>query len=234
VWYTRHIDDNPAQGPYRVQLNAVGNRFLTRPSFPYGQFLIDLLQVSANSLYVHDNTISRWPLWSDYQLFYCCNDFAQLGPNTEPGSALRRSERHPFAAVQYLPGSVLQQQLPGGVGALPADPLDRRWAASARSGVFPAVDYGTPLANDSFDLDFDPAAPPAPPSDSDADGMPDAFEQQHVALGLSPTVFDANGTQLSLPLLGVAGYTNLEVWLHRRALELAVEPALFRHGFEGS
>jgi hypothetical protein len=234
VWYTRHIDDNPAQGPYRVQLNAVGNRFLTRPSFPYGQFLIDLLQVSANSLYVHDNTISRWPLWSDYQLFYCCNDFAQFGPNTEPGSALRRSERHPFAAVQYLPGSVLQQQLPGGVGALPADPLDRRWAASARSGVFPAVDYGTPLANDSFDLDFDPAAPPAPPSDSDADGMPDAFEQQHVALGLSPTVFDANGTQLSLPLLGVAGYTNLEVWLHRRALELAVEPALFRHGFEGS
>ena len=47
--------------------------------------------------------------------------------------------------------------------------------------------------------------------DSDGDGMPDAWEQAH---GLNPGAQDHNGQELSMPLIGVPGYTNLEVYLH--------------------
>ena len=52
---------------------------------------------------------------------------------------------------------------------------------------------------------------PLPPADSDGDGIPDTWELTH---GLNPSVQDHNGTQLSMPLVGVPGYTNLEVYLH--------------------
>jgi hypothetical protein len=64
--------------------------------------------------------------------------------------------------------------------------------------------------------------------------MPDAFEQRHAALGLDPAVFDANGTQLSVPFTGVAGYTNLECYLNWLADQrLAEADRLFGSGFEG-
>jgi hypothetical protein len=40
--------------------------------------------------------------------------------------------------------------------------------------------------------------------------MPDVWETQN---GLNPKVPDNNGTGLSQPVLRVAGYTNLEVYL---------------------
>ena len=42
--------------------------------------------------------------------------------------------------------------------------------------------------------------------------MPDAWEQAH---GLNPGAQDHNGQELSMPLIGVPGYTNLEVYLHQ-------------------
>ena len=41
--------------------------------------------------------------------------------------------------------------------------------------------------------------------------MPDTWE---TANGLNPQAQDHNGTQLSMPVLGMPGYTNLEVYLH--------------------
>lgn len=233
IWYNRDVDQNPALGPYRLRLNAVGNRFLTRPGYPYGMFLHDLIAVAENELYVSDNRMSIHPSWSDYQLFYCCNDFPGSGPNTAQGQATRRSQRHPFPAVAYRPGETLASIIPDLAGALPRDPLARRWRDSTRSGVFPAVDHGTPLADDSLDLDFDPGAPPPPPADGDADGMPDAFEAAHAHLGLDPAVFDANGHQLSVPFTGMAGYTNLECYLNQLADQLAAAATgLHADGFE--
>lgn len=227
VWYNRDVDQNPALGPYAVRLNAVGNRYIARASYPYGLFLFDLLDVAANQLHVSDNRISIHPGYADYQLFHCCNDFPMSAPNTAPGNATRLAQRHPFPALAYLSGDSLAATLPRNVGALPADPLERRWRDSALAGLPPPAGYGTPLANDTFDLDF--SQPPAPPADSDHDGMPDAFEQ---ANGLNPSdPSDRNGTTLSLSCTGAAGYTNLECWLHQLAQQRA-GGALFANGYE--
>ncbi len=232
VWYNRDVDQNAAAGPYRVRLNAVGNRFLTRADYPYGMFLFDLIDVASNQLHVSDNSLSIYPGFADYQLFYCCNDFAGSAPNSAPGNATRLPLRHPFPAVAYLAGAELASVLPPRVGAQPADPLDRRWRDSTLSGSIPAADYGTPLANDTFDLDFDPANPPMPPLDSDGDGMPDSFELANAAYGLSPAVFDANGSALSIAYTGIAGYTNLECYLNALADGLLGNTPVFADGFE--
>lgn len=232
VWYNRDVDQNPAAGAYQVQINAVGNRFLTRPGYPYGMFLHDLLDVATNQLFVSDNQLSAYPTLSDYQLFYCCNDFPANGPNLDLGVANRRSQRLSFPAIAYGPGSGLPGELPGRVGALPADPLERRWRDSTLAQSFPAIDHGTPLANDTFDLDFDPDSPPAAPQDSDGDGMPDEFELAQAALGLDPMVADNNGDQLSIAFTGVAGYSNLECYLNTLADQRLLPDTLFQSGFE--
>jgi pectate lyase len=236
LWYTRFVDDEPAHGPYRLQINMIGNRYLLRPAHPYGIAVSALLAEPANALHLADNRASLYSDWLDAQLFWCCNDFPDSAPNADPGLAQQLTQRHPFPALsQYRPSSVLQAELPGRVGALPSDPMDRRIAASARSGVFPSLDYGTPVADDAFALDFDPARPPPPPIDSDADGMPDSFESQHAGLGLNPLQQDHTGSQLSLPLLGTGGYDNLEVYLHLLAMARvdAAQSRVFGDGFEG-
>ena len=96
----------------------------------------------------------------------------------------------------------------------------------------PTTDSGTPLANDTFAVDFDSMHPPPAPVDSDNDGVPDAFELAHAALGLNPTFNDANGTSLSLPFTGVAGYTNLECYLNWLADQLGAGERIFDDGFE--
>jgi pectate lyase len=231
LWYNRDVDQNGALGPYRLRLNLVNNTMQVRATFPYGFALHDLLDVSQNQLFVSGNTLSRHPAFADYQLFYCCNDFATEAPNTNLGVATRLSTRHPHPAVDYVPTASLRANLLADVGARPRDPMDRRIAASVNSGSIPALSHEVPVANDSFDLDFDPLGPPAAPADSDNDGMPNAFEIQH---GTHPNVADHNGTQLSQPLLGIAGYTNLEVYLHLLAdgATVAPETPLFLNGFE--
>lgn len=231
LWYNRDVDQNPAAGAYRIRMNAQGNRFITRPGYLYGMFLHDLIDVADNELFVSDNRMSAYPDFADYELFHCCNDFAASAPNTVPGSAVRRSVRHPFPAVGYLPGASLTANLPHRAGAQPPDPLSRRWRDSSLSGSFPPVDYGTPLADDTFALDFDPMNPPPAPADTDGDGMPDAFEIAHAGLGLDPAVPDANGAALSLPFTGVAGYTNLECYLNWLA-DPQGSSLVFASGFE--
>lgn len=231
IWYGRWVDGNEGAGPYRVQLNLRGNLFLPRSGHPYGIAASDLLAEPQNSLYADDNRNPVYPGEVDYALFYCCNDFPLYHPNTDFGVATRRSEPHPFPPLGLQSALSLQQTLPGKVGRLPNDAMDRRIADTTRLATFPNTPYGTPLANDALVLDFDPENPPAAAPDSDADGLPDAFESAH---GLNPNLYSPNGTTLSLPLLGVAGYTDLEVYLHLAALALQEDTtaALFASGFE--
>ena len=64
--------------------------------------------------------------------------------------------------------------------------------------------------------------------------MPNPFELQHAALGLNPNLADHNGNALSLPLTGVSGYTNLEVYLHELADALVSDTGtlIFGNGYE--
>lgn len=229
LWYNRDVDQNPGLGPYRLRLNLVGNRYLTRANFPYGMFLFDLLEVADNQLYVRDNRMSIHPDWADYQLFYCCNDFPAGGPNSAPGQAMRRDDRHLFPPISYLSGDALAFELPSRVGTLPHDRLERRWRDSSLNGLPQSGDYGTPQAQDGFDLDFPASSPPPPPLDTDQDGMPDDFEIAH---GLDPVnPQDRNGTQLSVACTGSPGYTNLECHLHRLAQQ-RVGGSILSDGFE--
>lgn len=218
--YGPWVDADAVNGPFRVQLNLVGNRFRVRHDFSFGLAAYSLLGGDAgdpprqNSLFVSDNRIDRFAGLADYQLFYCCNDFPP-GPsgNTALGTSQRRSTRHDFPLLDYRPGNGLRQSLALAAGALPHDAMDRRYQASVLSASIPELPQEQPVAADALTLDFPPGLPPPAPTDSDGDGLPDAFEAQHTALGLDAALADNNGMQLSSPLLGVAGYTNIEVYL---------------------
>jgi hypothetical protein len=93
--------------------------------------------------------------------------------------------------------------------------MDRRLMQAVQDGaVDPARRDVKHLPDDTYSLDFPAGNPPAPPQDSDNDGMPDAWETAH---GLNPSLQDHNGTSLSLAETGVEGYTNLEVYLNQLA-----------------
>jgi hypothetical protein len=234
IWYTPNVDAVGTNPPYRVELNWIGNYAAVRPSHGFGFISSDFLGVAENQLFASDNHMSRWPLWQDWQLAYCCNDYDQGGPNTNLGVATMRNERHPFPPITYSASGDLLQHIPTRVGAFPHDPMDRRIMARIASGSILEQDRAMPEAEDAFALDFDPMSPPPPPPDSDSDGMPDAFENQNLGYGLNPQVADNNGTQLSLPLTGIAGYTNLEVYLNRLADQRSGQSSqrIFEDGFE--
>lgn len=237
IWYTPDVDANPINGPYRVDLNWVGNYAVVRETHSFGLISIEMLDVAQNRLFAADNRMSRWPLWIDWQLAYCCNDFDQGGPNTDPGSAELLASRHAFPPIAYSAGDSLLAGLPGRAGAFPHDPMDRRIMARLASGSILEQDRAVPETEDAFDLDFNPNSPPAPPPDSDNDGMPDAFELAHAHLGLDRLVPDHNGSNLSLSFTGITGYTNLECYLNRLSDQLVaaaqVDPdRVFGNGFE--
>lgn len=214
IWYGPHVDADPERPPYRLELNWVNNRMVARPDFPYAMMLHDVVEVPQNALYMQGNTLNLYPNLADEQLLYCCNDFAQNNPNTDMGTAQRRTTRHSFPPITYTPSDDLQSYMIRNVGAFPRDPQDQRYLASLKTGVIDPTPRDRSAARDAFALNFDRANPPPAPIDSDNDGMPDAWEQQH---GLNPNVQDHNGTELSVQLTGVAGYTNLECYLNQLA-----------------
>lgn len=229
IQFAQWVDGNQAHGPYRIHLNAVGNFAIGRAGYGNALFNWDMLRNAENQLYLFDNRMNLYPNYADYQLAFCCNDFPSHAPNTFLGEAERLAQRHPFPAISYLPAAQLASFVATHAGALPHDPMDRRIRARVLAGTPMNLPHAQPEAEDAFDLDF-ASAPPAP-VDSDGDGMPDAFELRYAALGLDPTLPQANGSELSLPLLGVPGYDNLEVYLHLLSESLA-QGALHADGFE--
>ena len=211
IWYNRYVNDNETFGPYRLQMNMVNNYMVARSDFSYGMMVHDFLEVGDNRLYFAGNRLNLYPAYSDYQLAYCCNDFSSGGPNSDMGIAIRQPARLDFAGITYTPTGQVTNYVVQNVGAFPRDVMDRRYISSLITGQIDPTPLDRPGANDAFALNFNPDKPPAPPQDSDSDGMPDYFEQQY---GLNPQVADHNGTHLSVLFTGVAGYTNLECYLN--------------------
>lgn len=213
-FYTSNQEEHGLQ----LHANIVNNHSVVRASMCHGMYRNLMLNFSDNQLFVNGNTMSRYPTYSDYDLFYCCNDFCEApnNPNTDQGIAQHRSTRFPFPALDYTPTENLLQLLATHAGAFNCespgrrDPMNRRlYQALQTQTIDPHPIDGMDYYHDAYNLDFNTA--PTPPTDTDADGMPDAWETAH---GLNPNAQDHNGNQLSVMLTGIAGYTNLECYLN--------------------
>jgi hypothetical protein len=192
--------------PIFWNLNAVNNFFRVRNGFPYGMFDDQIMRRSQNRLYVSGNTMNLYPTRSDYQLFYCCNDYASVNdPNTGSQAAQKLTNRHPFPAITYTPTSQLVNVLLNTAGAWPRDPMDIRLMSNIATNTIATAPRNTNPAGDALLPAYSGSAP-LPPTDTDNDGMPDSWE---VTKGLNPAVAGANARTLS-----TAGYTDLEVYLH--------------------
>lgn len=231
IWYNHYIDQVQSNGPYVVNLNMLDNYVISRAGYGFGLILIDMLQEPKNQLYFSGNRMQAYPDFSDYQLAYCCNDFPSSAPNTDFGTARRLSQRLPFPPITYDDARTLPTIIPDRAGAFPRDPMDRRIIARVRTGVPQILPWSQPEANDALTQDFTAATAPPPPVDSDGDGMPDWFEQKYAYLGLDPHVPQANGHELSVPLTGVAGYDNIEVYLNLLSDGLAIPPPAANFSF---
>lgn len=220
VWDQRYfIDVNPtvlsggtSGAAINYQINWVGNSFYARPGTGFGAIWLQRVARSTTTAYFHDNRSSLWPARADWDLNYCCSDY-RGGAGTRPSWA--RSSRHAFPPVAVMPSANVRAYAFGNAGAFPRDVMDRRLMSYVNTGTFDASALNVNPAGDALRQDFTGAGPAAP-VDTDADGIPDVWE---TARGLNPRVQDHNGTQLSVAATGVAGYTNLEVYLHLRALE---------------
>lgn len=106
--------------------------------------------------------------------------------------------------------------------------MDRRLLAAVREDRIDEAPINANPAGDAWTAAFGASAP-APPVDSDSDGMPDDWE---AARGLNPQAADHNGAGLSSE-----GYTNLEVYLHERAAAIVASanraPRIAAAGFTG-
>jgi hypothetical protein len=191
--------------PILYALNFIGNYTFARPDFRFGLIGMTGGAQSGTSFYLNDNQMNLYPSRRDWQMVYCCNDYPNAAPQPVPSWA--RSTRFPYPAITYTPSSELRDYMIKNVGAFPRDAMDRRLMASVINGVIDPAPRNVNPANDAW---IPPPSSP-PPVDTDGDGMPDAWEIAH---GLDPNAQDHNGTQLSVPMTGVAGYTNLECYLN--------------------
>ena len=208
TWYNPCTAGGDGCKDFHLNLNFVNNRTVGRSSYTGPMASADLLNNGSNKLFASGNSMSQYASYSDYQLFYCCNDFNTNAPNTNLGSAVRLTARHNFPVITYTPSNQLVSYAVDNVGAFPRDPMDRRLMNPLKSNVIDTrAINGTDYYNDSFQTDASTAAP----QDTDNDGMPNEWE---TANGLNPSVQDHNGTQLSKKFTGVEGYTNLECYLN--------------------
>jgi pectate lyase len=207
-WYNSGV--TPGGGPYTyyTDLNFVNNYSLANPAYCNGMFLNDFLSLANNDLYLSGNKMNVYPNWQDYELMSCCNDFCQTGPNTDPGVANHMSARHNYPAITYTPTNQIQQYAVDNVGAFPRDAQDQRIMGYVANGTFLNLPLSQIGADDPFTI---PNNANGVLPDGDNDGMPDYWESAH---GLNPAVADHNGTNLSVSITGVAGYTNLECYLN--------------------
>ena len=204
-------------GPAYHQLNWVGNVGVIGPSFPYGMLWFENPSGRSTGFF-RDNHLSRYPDRADYQLNYCCNDFAVAPSPTRPAWA--RADRHPFPAVTYIPSADVRRYALAHAGAFPRDPMDRRLMGYVAAGVVPGAPWNVNPANDMWRTDWGAGAAPAAPADADNDGMPDAWERAH---GLDPARDDHTGLTVGNATAGLAGYPNLEVYLHELAQQRLTE-----------
>ena len=181
----------------------------------------------GSTVYMAGNRMSR-SARTDLELVFnnndfCAEDAANALPwsNTTPGRPpWAIGARHAFPAVSCpTDPRTLVPELHATAGAFPRDPLDRRTMGALRSGVVDRTPHHINPARDTDGLPF--ATPPQPPADSDGDGMPDPWEKMNGLNANDPA--DRLATGLSKRILGVPGYTNLEVYLHELSQRLQQE-----------
>ncbi|MFD2521324.1 T9SS type A sorting domain-containing protein [Emticicia soli] len=208
TWYNPCTQGGDGCRDFHLNLNFVNNRTIARSTYTGPMASFDMLANASNKLFVSGNSMNQYANFTDYQLFYCCNDFNSSAPNTNQGAAMHLGARHNFPAISYTPSAQLLTYAVENVGAFPRDPMDRRLLNPLKNNAInnQAIN-GTDYYNDAFLTDPAQNAP----IDTDNDGMPDAWE---TANGLNPNVQDHNGTQLSKKFTGIEGYTNLECYLN--------------------
>ncbi len=220
IWYSPGMSPSNSDSPdHKVRMNFVNNHTVARNSYGGPMFNHNFLDVSGNQIFAGGNTFNLYPTLSDYGLFYCCNDFNLYHPNTDLGVATLLPTRLNYPSISYTPTSQLVNYLACNVGAFNnhsperRNQMDRRLLQPVVNGIIATNPVnGIDFYNDAFLLDF--SSPPTAPLDTDNDGMPDVWE---TANGLNLSVADHNGTNLSVALTGLAGYTNLECYLNQLA-----------------
>ena len=210
TWYNSCISGGSDCTNFRLNMNFTNNYSVVRNSYNGPLASADFLANANNRLFVSGNRLSRYAQYSDYQLFYCCNDYNTNAPNTNLGAAQRLTVRNSFPLITPTPATDMTTYAAKYVGAFPRDPMDRRLLSPiSQNTIASQAVNATDYFNDAFQLDF--TTPPVPPVDTDNDGMPNEWE---TANGLNPNVQDHNGLQLSKKFTGVEGYTNLECYLN--------------------
>ena len=203
LWY----EGVTGSGNFFLAMNAQNNLSYCQPSYSNGMFHHDILHFPTNQLFFSGNRLSRYPTLTDYDLFYCCNDFDTNVPNTDFGVAQRLNQRHNYPEGSLLTVGDLNNYMANHVGAFPRDAMDSRLMSFVQSGTFDDHAIEEEYVQDGFLIQN--TTPPFP--DHDQDGMPNYWENLH---GLNPLVQDHNGSELSTALTGISGYTNLECYLN--------------------
>lgn len=214
------VSASDAGAPIYYRMNFAGNQAVVRQANQPEPFRFGLIHVATpqgavpqTRTWFSGNYLNLYPERSDYALMYCCNDYPDHTPNAGV-PAFGTHQRHDFPFIGYTQASDLAPLALLRVGAFPRDPMDKRLMGAIERGQITLEPRHINPAGDGSALPFD--TPPTAPPDSDGDGMPDAWE---LANGLSPSAQDHNGFQLSMPRIGVPGYTNLEVYLHELSEE---------------
>jgi hypothetical protein len=193
---------------YYIDVNFVNNYCYDPVSYTNAMFEHGFLDIAVNNLYTSGNMMNLYPSNSDYDLFYCCNDFPTNIPNTDMGVANQLAARHNFPSINYTPTTELLNYMSTNAGAFPRDPMDTRLMNHVANLTFDPLNWDTTSTTDALNIPFSTADFP---TDSDLDGMPDYWELNQ---GLNPGVQDHNGTNLSMSITGINGYTNLDCYLN--------------------
>ncbi|MCA9840278.1 MAG: hypothetical protein KC422_25430 [Trueperaceae bacterium] len=239
IWFsncsiTGGAENGYATNPVYYHANIVGNYHMQNPSreTSFGSYSMEcalppsegyLPSNTQTRFFMQDNQNNLGSGLKDFQLFYCCNDFAQAAldkTTTFPdnNAPFKQNERFAFPPISYTASSDLTEYLLANVGAFPRDAMDKRLLGFVNRSEFDSTSRDTNPASDALTLPF--TTPPAAPADTDNDGIPDDWESAH---GLNPNQNDGNETGLSKVLTGVEGYTNLEVYLDMLAQKIMTE-----------
>ncbi len=223
IWDQRYYIDTAQQagtparphGNALYQMNWVGNVGFARSTYPYGMLFFPNPSGMSRVFFDDDHLTSRTDR-SNWELVYCCDDFLEAPTPARPQWAV--ASRHDFPEMTYLASDRVRRYLVAHVGAFPRDAMDRRLVGYVADGVAPGVAPNVNPSNDRLSLDWGAASnAPAAPTDTDSDGMPDAWERAH---SLDPMVDDHNGMTVGSTMGGALdGYPNLEVYLHELSEE---------------
>jgi hypothetical protein len=197
-----------------AQVNIVRNLYVKGPDgheMPVFFFFNDQDNTRAwledNEFSWKDSPVDQWSMASVGREYLTPE---QLDRTTQDISLCRADAPFPAPSVSELPVSRLQKQILPFVGALPHDPVDARLIAEFHDGT------GSSGAPDrSHDTPVPSPASGVPLADTDSDGIPDAWENQH---SLDP--HDASDAVLTSQR---SPYIWIEEYLNKRADQLAAE-----------